>query len=42
MIVSDKIGVHANNLAKQVGGERIWPTSGDFAEEIAKVGHIAP
>ncbi|GJN89345.1 hypothetical protein Rhopal_002325-T1 [Rhodotorula paludigena] len=36
MIVSDKIGVHANNLAKQVGGERIWPTTGDFAEEIAK------
>ncbi|GAA6056704.1 hypothetical protein JCM3770_006475 [Rhodotorula araucariae] len=36
MVVSDAVGVHANNLTAKVGGERWWPTTDDFPAEVAK------
>lgn len=39
-MISDKIGPYANNWTEKVGGERWWPTSHDFAAEIAKCTRI--
>lgn len=36
MVVSDAIGVHANNATAKLGGERWWPTTDDFPAEVAK------
>ncbi|GAA5842691.1 hypothetical protein JCM9279_003664 [Rhodotorula babjevae] len=36
LVVSDAVGVHANNMTAKVGGERWWPTTDDFPAEVAK------
>ncbi|GAA6002318.1 hypothetical protein JCM10207_001061 [Rhodosporidiobolus poonsookiae] len=36
IVVSDKIGAHANNLSRKAGGENFWPVSGDFPQECDK------
>ncbi|GAA5824275.1 hypothetical protein JCM11251_001593 [Rhodosporidiobolus azoricus] len=36
IVISDKIGVHANKLSSQFGGEAFWPVSGDFPTEVEK------
>ncbi|GAA5978265.1 hypothetical protein JCM11641_001153 [Rhodosporidiobolus odoratus] len=39
-VISDKIGVHANNLSAKFGGEAFWPVSGDYATEVEKCTRI--
>ncbi|GAA5869627.1 hypothetical protein JCM8547_005089 [Rhodosporidiobolus lusitaniae] len=36
LVVSDKIGFHANNLSQKFGGEAFWPVTGDFPQEVEK------
>ncbi|GAA6027250.1 hypothetical protein JCM8097_002525 [Rhodosporidiobolus ruineniae] len=40
IVVSDKIGYHANNLSSKFGGEAFWPVSGDFNTELEKCTRI--
>ncbi|BGO94091.1 hypothetical protein NBRC10512_003724 [Rhodotorula toruloides] len=40
IVISDKIGPYANDWTEKVGGERWWPTSHDFAEEVLKCTRI--
>ncbi|GEM07273.1 ysc84 actin-binding domain protein [Rhodotorula toruloides] len=40
IVISDKLGPYANNWTEKVGGERWWPTSHDFSEEVAKCTRI--
>ncbi|BGP55408.1 hypothetical protein JCM8202_003735 [Rhodotorula sphaerocarpa] len=40
MQLSDKIAPYANDLTEKAGGERWWPSTGDFKEEVAKCTRI--
>ncbi|GAA5905766.1 hypothetical protein JCM5296_005731 [Sporobolomyces johnsonii] len=40
IVISDNVGGRVNGWAEHLGGERFWPTTGDFEVELAKCERI--